>query len=91
MRNAVIGLFPGQVLQDKDSTKVETGTWEAADGTFPSPVPRGTHSLGQKPEQQNYAGHGNALAVGTIWLRVGRSDLSLPTEEKTEQVIDMRI
>lgn len=50
----------------------------------------GAHSLGQKPEQQNYASCGNALAVCTVWLRAGSSDLSLLTTEKTEQVTDTR-
>lgn len=48
----------------------------------------GAHSSGQKPEQQNYTSCGNALAVCTVWLRAGSSDLSLPTTEKTEQVSD---
>lgn len=43
MRNAVIGLFPGQVLKDKDSGGGD-GHCQAAEGAFTSssPVPRGT-------------------------------------------------
>lgn len=39
-----------------------------------SPSP-GAHCSGQKPEQ-NYAQHGNALAVHTTWLRAGTSEPS---------------
>lgn len=84
MRDAIIGLFPGQVLKERQHGG------ERALG-----LPRGidrqpSHSPGQKPEQHNYAQDGNALAVGTIWLRVGRPDQSLPTEQKTEQVTGTR-
>lgn len=91
MRNAVIGLFPGQVLKDKDSAEVETGILRLRMGRLRAAFPfLGAHGSEQKPEQQNYARHRNALAVHTIWLRVGKSDLSLPTKEKTEQVTDTR-
>ncbi|KAI1232094.1 WD repeat-containing protein 34, partial [Lamprotornis superbus] len=79
VRDAIIGLFPGQVLKERQRGG------ERALG-----LPRGidrqpSHSPGHKPEEHNYAQHGNSLAVGTIWLRVGRPDQSLPTEQKTEQ------
>lgn len=91
MRNAVIGLFPGQVLKDKDSAEVEMGPAWLQTGHFRAALPfPEAHSSEQKLEQQNYVRHGNAVADRTIWFQVGRSDLSLPTKEKTEQVTDRR-
>lgn len=43
MRNAVIGLFPGQVLKDKDSAEVEMGSEAAAGRRHAAlPLPEGT-------------------------------------------------
>lgn len=60
MRDAIIGLFPGEVLKDRN-TEVETNAG-AAEGQLQSrPIPSST-GLGVR----NYTQHGNALAVGTV-------------------------
>lgn len=84
MRNAVVGLLPGQVLKDKDSEGGE-GLSGAAGGALSSCTPP---PWGQK--HQNCTRRGKELFVCPAWFKVGRSDLQLPTMEKTEQVTNMR-
>lgn len=92
MRNAVIGLFPGQVLKDKDSAEVETGSEAATGHRYTAlPLPEGTQ-LGAELQEapQLHPAWKRSVSVRTVWLRVGRSDLSLLPEENTEQVTDRK-
>lgn len=92
MRNAVIGLFPGQVLKDKDSAEVETGSEAAAGPRHAAlPLPEGTQPGAELQEApQLHPAWKRSVSVHTAWLKVGRSDLSLPPKEKAEQVTDRR-
>lgn len=61
MRNAVVGLFPGQVLKDKDSKGGDGGSGAAGGALSSSTAPPQGHSWEQK--HQNCAWRGKELFV----------------------------